>query len=178
VSVKRALGVLACAVTAGGVGSAVIVGTSASGLTSDSTPPAAPPAGANLAPARVAPQVESAPKATLHLPTTLHLINTNTQTVTLTGGKLVITATLKRKGGTQVGSAVYTCNPAGSGTYTCQTAFALAGGIILSRESVNGDALAGDVTGGTGKYAGASGTVKASARPDGRQNLTIDYATD
>lgn len=118
------------------------------------------------------------PATSLTLPTTLHLINQNTKTVSPGGGShLVITSVLTHKGGSAAGAGVYTCVANGQGGYNCDSAFALAGGMILGRDTVSGSTLTGKVTGGTGKYAGASGTIKASRASRGKQNLTISYST-
>jgi hypothetical protein len=171
VSVKRALSVLALAIAAGGVGSAVIVGTSAAGapLPEQSlgvTPPVA-----------VAPNAQAAPQTSLHLPTTLHLKDRTTSTVAVNKSHLVVHAALSRKHH-PAGGAVYTCALSAGRVTSCRAAFALADGIFLGRLGVKPDgSFKGTITGGSGAYAGASGTAKLVLRKSGPARLTIEYST-
>lgn len=176
-SPKRLLLLVAGAVVVGSAGGALTLDTSAAGSPATPLVPVAPAA---AAPAAVAPAAQAAampeqPDTTLTLPTTLHLVNRNTAT-SYPGGTshLVITSVLTKKGHA-AGSGVYTCVKNGSGDYNCDSAFALAGGMLVTHESITGTTLSGKITGGTGKYAGASGTVKATQRSDGKQKLTLSY---
>jgi hypothetical protein len=150
-TVKRAVSVLAFAVATGGIGSAIIVGTAASG----------------------------APHATLHLGTTLHLVSHPTNSVKLSSSRQVTSASLvKRSSGRPAGSAVYTCRTVSSGVLSCQSAYGLSGGVLLGEEVIDlrDDTLSGKITGGNGKYAGSSGSLKGVGRQDGGINVTVRYS--
>jgi hypothetical protein len=63
-------------------------------------------------------------------------------------------------------------------TVVFETAFAFKGGILLTRVHTVGKApptYAGHVTGGTGAYAGATGTVRGRAVGEDNTSLTIRY---
>jgi hypothetical protein len=179
-SVKRAVGVLAFALAAGGVGSAVIVGTSAAGSPRQ---PAALPAQPVPAAPQVAsePQVQSAPKATLHLPSAIHLINGTTGARQLDRSHTVFSAALTKPGTNKiVGTAAYTCVAITTGTLRqdCRGALALRKGVILIQESqdIRTGQTTGTVIGGSGYYEGASGTVTGRDLGGGKAKLTVDYS--
>jgi hypothetical protein len=160
----------AAVITAGA--SVLSVGGAATGAPSPSS------IGAAQRPAQMTQVVPAKPATSLTLPTTLHLINQNMKTVSPGGASHQITISiLTHKSGSAAGGGVYTCVANGQGGYNCDSAFALAGGMIRGRETVSGATLTGKVTGGTGKYAGASGSIKATQGSHGTQNLTISYST-
>jgi hypothetical protein len=175
VSVKRALGVLACAITAGGVGSAVIVGTSASGAPVAAGPPLAPSAAVAGVTADNTTPPAAQPRTTLHLPGPIHVIETVTGSTRI-GSKTFVVVALTRSGHA-VGDAVNTCTTSGT-SYGCKSAFALSGGVILA--TISGDSntgrVSGTVTGGSGKYQDATGSLKGTPTSNGKVALTINYS--
>ncbi|HVT65066.1 MAG TPA: hypothetical protein VHD81_07925 [Mycobacteriales bacterium] len=181
-SVKRAAGVLAFAVAAGGVGSAVIVGSAASGAP---RPPAWVPAQpVTLAPPpATAPHLESMPKTTLHLPSTLHLVNSTTGARRLDSSHTVYSAALDKPGTRKIiGTAAYTCTAVTSGALRqdCHGALALKNGVILIEESqnINTGQTDGTIVGGSGYYKGAHGTISGRDLGGGKTKLAVDYSFD
>ncbi|HVX70792.1 MAG TPA: hypothetical protein VHA79_14000 [Mycobacteriales bacterium] len=177
-SVKRALSVLALAIAAGGVGSAVIVGTSAAGA-----PRAAlPEQSLNVAPpGTVAPHMQTAPKTTLHLPSNLRLISRTTGAKALDRSHTVFSAALSKPGHRKIiGTTAYICvSDTSNGLHQdCRGALALRNGVILVDQTldVRSARITGTVTGGNGYYEGAQGTVSGRDLGGGKERLTIDYA--
>jgi hypothetical protein len=179
VAVKRALGVLGFALAAGGVGSAVIVGTSAVGATN---PQAAPPAQSPSVapPARITPHLQARPNATLHLPSTLKLINQTTGAKTVDNSHTVFYAVLNKPGHHKIiGTSASTCatvtNPL---RQDCHGSLALRKGVLLIDHLmvISNGQINGSVVGGSGYYAGAHGTVSGRGLGGGRYRLTVDYS--
>ena len=177
-SVKRAFGVLAWAIAVGGVGSAVIVGASASGTPATTHAPAAAFAPA-LPPAAAANDLQAVPKTTLHLPSTLHLLVRIAGLKTLDSSHSVLTAGVTKPGSSRViGTAAYTCTSSSTVKQDCDGALALRKGTILLHQAF--DFTTGQITGsviaGSGYYEGAQGNVSGRALGGGKNRLTIDYA--
>ncbi|HVY08810.1 MAG TPA: hypothetical protein VHB18_01510 [Mycobacteriales bacterium] len=115
------------------------------------------------------------PKPTLHLTSTIRIRSTNVDVVNLGHGKQIVTAALRR-GGRDAGRGVSTCTPGGA-TFSCKSAYALSGGVLIFRDTVNFSQgkVTGTVTGGSGKYAGAHGTVRGAESSHGGVHITIVY---
>jgi hypothetical protein len=178
VSVKRALGVLAFAITAGGVGSAVLVGTAATGSPSA---PAAPAVVVPAAPPAAAPEVPAPPKTKLHLPSTLRVINTTVGAIKLNNSHLLFQGAVSKPGSKKViGTASYTCVARSSPTLqqVCKGALALRGGVLLITEVLNisTNEISGKVSGGNGSFAGARGDIVGRSIFKGKDKLTISYS--
>ena len=178
--VKRALSVLAIAIATGGVGSAVIVGTSASG--SPRPTAALPPQALTVAPpAPLAPDAQTMPKTTLHLPSTLRLVYRTTGARPLNRSHTVFTAALTKPGHKKIiGTAAFTCASVTSGglRQDCRGAFALRKGVLLVAESQNISTgqITGSVLGGSGYYEGAIGPISGHDIGGGRAKLAVDYS--
>jgi hypothetical protein len=176
-SAKGALLKVATAAAVVSVGTAVVVATTTpasstvpSAAISRDVPPAAAP---NLVAA------PSQPKTTLHLPNMLHLIAKAVSTYGLSGGRDIYTVQLSNRSRHLIGSGVLSCqtSSADASLQTCESSLGLAGGIMLFRATVNfhSETLSGTVTGGSGDYAGANGTIKGAARSNGTIALTATY---
>lgn len=116
-------------------------------------------------------------KPTLHIPTTIHVRTTNVD-VLRTHGKQIITSQLLRSGH-DAGRGIATCVPASSAAFSCKNAYALAGGVLIFRDTVNvgNGTLKGTVTGGSGAFAGARGSITGKSRGGRGVSVTIDYYT-
>lgn len=178
-SPKRLLLLVAGAVVVGSAGGALTLDTSAAGAPNTPLQPAAP-AAANpeaVVPAAQAAVMPAQPNTTLSLPTTIHLVNHNISASHPGGSShLVIASLLTKKSGATAGNGVYRCVSNGRGGYTCDDAFAIGGGLLYVHDTISSSAATGKITGGTGQYAGATGTFKAVQRSDGKQNLTFHYS--
>ncbi|HWC33648.1 MAG TPA: hypothetical protein VG650_02360 [Mycobacteriales bacterium] len=177
-SAKRALTVLAGAITAGTLGGAVIVGTAASGsTTTPRVPPAAPAPAAPVVPAA---PLSVAPKSTLHLGNTLRLTEQTTGARNLSSSHSVLSAALTKPGTTKlVGTAAYSCTGDSSTLeQTCQGAVALRSGVlvIVEKRDFRGQQITGSIVGGTGAYDGAHGTVSGKPLGGGKSRVTLKYS--
>lgn len=178
--VKRALSVLAIAIATGGVGSAVIVGTSASG--SPRPLAALPPQAPDVAPpAPHAPHTQAMPKTKLHLPSTLRLVYRTTGARPLDRSHTVFTAALTKPGHKKIiGTAAYSCTAVTSGGLhqDCRGALALRKGVLLVAETQNISTgqITGSVLGGSGYYSGAIGPISGHDIGGGRAKLAVHYS--
>ncbi len=124
-----------------------------------------------------------APNTTLQLTHTIHFVNTGTSAANVGGDHTVDTSTLTaRRSGRTIGSGVFSCMPSSSDSRVlkCSSAFALAGGILLGRMTTNlrSKTVSGSVTDGTGKYKGATGTIKGTGiGGSGSADVTVTYST-
>jgi hypothetical protein len=180
---KRALATIAYVVVASGIGSAVMIGTTASGSPKPSDPAAPYFAADPVLPtpsATPSPTATRKPHTTLHIPTTLHLIDRTVGQVRPSSSKIVISASLARPKNPNklFGGAVYTCRVPSAGTLYCTSAFALPNGLLLGSQTFDGRAgtFSGKVIGGTGQYEGATGTMHGTRRSDGSLKITVDYS--
>lgn len=179
--IKRALSVLAFALFAGAIGSAVIVGTSASGATRPPAAAAPQQPVTVVPPVTVAPQQQAMPKTTLHLPSTLKLVNRTSGAKSLDSSHSVFSAGLTKPGHRKIiGTAAYSCAIDSSAglKQDCRGALALRNGVILVHQvlDIHTHQITGEVTGGSGYYEGAQGTVSGRDLGGGKDRLTIDYA--
>ena len=174
-SLKGALVVAAVVVSA--VSTAGILTTQSPATGQPASPPVPDHAADAVCDLANAPVAAPAPATALHLSKTLHLIDGTVGTIS-PDARVIITAALTRTSGKSIGSGVYTCMPVAGGGDNCTSAFAFAGGLLLGSEAVsNVGAVSGTVTGGTGAYAHATGTIEGSRRSDGKFILAISYST-
>jgi hypothetical protein len=172
-SVKRAFGVLTFAVAAGAIGSAVIVGTSASGA---SAPEAGPEQPSVAAPPALVPEQQAVPNTTLHLPTTIRLLDRTISATPINSSHLILNGTLSKKRHA-AGGVVFTCTTSSGRITSCLGAFALSGGVLVAKVAPQtASDYRGVITGGTGTYSGASGTVKLIGSSSTTARLTIKYS--
>jgi hypothetical protein len=124
-----------------------------------------------------------APSTTLQLSHTIHFITSGTSAAKVGGNHTVDTSKLAaRRTGRTIGSGVFSCVPSSSDSRVlkCSSAFALSDGILLGRETIKlrANTLSGSVTDGTGKYKGATGTIKgAGIGHSGDADVTVTYST-
>lgn len=166
-SPKRALLLVGCAVVVGTLGGALTLGSAAAGYPAAQVHRAAPLARA----------VPAQPQTTLQIPKVIHLLDRNTDSVKPNASHVVTNAVLTRKG-RPAGGAVYTCAVSSGRLTNCDAAFALSGGMFLARLKFESDGtFRGSIRQGTGKYAGASGSVRLVPTSAGKGKLTISYST-
>lgn len=124
----------------------------------------------------------AAPRSSLQLGTTLHLVSQPARGANLDATHLVLTAVLNNQGSSKtVGAASYTCvqqHASGGGTLSCKGALAFRGGILIITDTLNDKTskITGKVQGGNGSYSGAYGDVSGRYLGKGKESLTITYS--
>ena len=120
------------------------------------------------------------PGPVLHLPTTLHLVAQSHGGVQVNSSHVVFDEIITRPGSKkQIGTEALSC----SGTNhpadpaSCDGGLALLDGALLVQESIDpaNRTITGRVLGGSGTYAGATGTITGQGRGGGKASLTISY---
>jgi hypothetical protein len=79
-------------------------------------------------------------------------------------------------GSTTIGRDVLYCTGVGAGTSHCHVSFAQKGGVLYAQFSMSGNGtLKGTVTGGTGSFAHAKGTLAGRAVSQKDVTITLHY---
>jgi hypothetical protein len=75
------------------------------------------------------------------------------------------------------GILTFSCRPAGTGLLSCYESVALSGGLLFGKATINfySNTVSGKITGGSGNYAHAKGTLKSAVLSKGHAGVTIKY---
>jgi hypothetical protein len=113
--------------------------------------------------------------------TKLHFTETLSPSEKLGSGHFDIVGSLTNRkvasSGKPAGYVSYACTLVTASVYRCNAAFTLAGGILLSHETLNfaKSKVTGTITGGDGKFSGARGTVKLDNEDTGVTIVDLIY---
>jgi hypothetical protein len=126
------------------------------------------------------PDSPARPGPVLHLPTTIHLVAKSGPGSAIDSTHVLLDEVLTKPGTTRlVGTEALSCTVSGnaSAPSTCDGGLALRDGALLIEETLypSSRTLSGKVLGGSGSYAGASGTITGRGRGGGKSTLTINY---
>jgi hypothetical protein len=125
--------------------------------------------------------VPGQPTTTLHLPTTLRLVDQLTGEAKFGGSYSLYTSVLAKRGTPKqlIGAGTRTCAPAASGgaILDCNSAFALKSGVLLISDllDLSKGTISGKIIGGSGTLAGARGSISGVAKPGAKFYLTVSY---
>ena len=108
--------------------------------------------------------------------TTLKFTSTTNNSVTFTDQKMVNQDTDTDSTGKTIGFDTTYIAPTGTTSATADAALAIDGGFLYATFSTaDGQSWEGQVTGGTGKFKGVTGTVTATAQSATALEVTVNY---
>jgi len=109
--------------------------------------------------------------------TTLTFTSTTNNSVNFTDANIVNQDTDTDSAGKTIGFDTTYVTPTGETSATADAALAIDGGFLYATFSTaDGQSWKGQVTGGTGKYKGATGTVTATAKSATALEVTVNYS--